>query len=63
LTGVGFRRGAKLLRLDPNNRHNKVGRDRGKCRFSPRKEKVKCPCRHSLNGEIGGVGNIRPPCS
>jgi hypothetical protein len=45
--------------LDPNNRHNKVGRDRGKCRFSPRKEKVKCHAVIHLNGEIGGVGNIR----
>jgi len=46
LTGVGFRRGEALAPRS-HNRNNKVGRDRGKCRFSPRKEKVKCPCRHS----------------
>jgi hypothetical protein len=43
--------------LDPNNRRNKVGRDRGKCRAKPRK--IKCHVKFHLNGKIGGFGDIR----
>jgi hypothetical protein len=45
--------------LDPHNRHDRVGRDRGKCRFNPQTHKVKCHVTAHLNGEIGGFGNIR----
>jgi hypothetical protein len=45
--------------LDPKNRHDRVGRDHGKCRFIPRSEHVKCRAVIHLNGEIGGVGDIR----
>jgi hypothetical protein len=45
--------------LDPRNRHDRVGRDYGKCRFIPRKEKVKCHAVIHLQGEIGGFGDIR----
>jgi hypothetical protein len=45
--------------LDPHNRHNKVGRTRVKCRLNPQKRKVKCHAVVHLNGEIGGLGNIR----
>jgi hypothetical protein len=45
--------------LDPHNRHDKVGRDRGKCRFNPQNRKIKCHVTVHLNGEIGGLGNMR----
>jgi hypothetical protein len=45
--------------LDPHNRHDRVGRDRGKCRFNPQNGKVKCHATVHLNGEIGGFGNMR----
>jgi hypothetical protein len=44
--------------FDPHNRHDRVGRDRGKCR-SKHGNKVKCHLRVHLNGEIGGLGDIR----
>jgi hypothetical protein len=44
--------------FDPHNRHDKVGRDRGKCR-SKHGNKLKCHLRVHLNGEIGGFGDIR----
>lgn len=43
--------------LNPNDRSDKVGRDRGKCRFSAHKSR--CRAVVHLNGEIGGFGNIR----
>jgi len=43
--------------VDPHNRHDKVGRDRGKCRS--KHGKLKCHLRVRLNGEIGGIGYIR----
>jgi hypothetical protein len=43
--------------LDPNNRSNKVGRDRAKCRAKPRK--IKCRVKYHLNGKIGGFGDIQ----
>ena len=45
--------------LDPNNRRNKVGRDRGKCRAKRQGRKIKCHVRFHLNGKIGGFGDIR----
>ena len=45
--------------LDPHNRHNKVGRDRGKCRFKPQNRKVKCRAIVHLNGESAVLGNMR----
>ena len=44
--------------LDPNNRHDKVGRDHGKCRSKPHR-RIKCRALVHLNGEIGGRGDIR----
>jgi hypothetical protein len=44
--------------LDPNNRHDKVGRDHGKCRQKSQR-RIKCRIRVHLNGEIGGFGDIR----
>jgi hypothetical protein len=52
-----FRFKEKLL--DPHNRQDKVGRDRGKCRFKPQSHKVKCRVTVHLNGEIGGLGNMQ----
>jgi hypothetical protein len=43
--------------FDPNNRHDKVGRDRGLCREKPRK--FVCHLVVHLNGEIGGFGDIK----
>jgi hypothetical protein len=45
--------------LDPRKHHDRVGGDQGKCRFIPRKEKVKCHAVIHLQGEIGGFGDIR----
>ena len=45
--------------LDPNNRSDKVGRLRGKCRFKSQNRKIKCHVLVRLNGEIGGLGKIR----
>jgi hypothetical protein len=45
--------------LDPHNRSDMVGRLRGKCRFNPQKRKIKCHVLVHLNGEIGGLGNLR----
>ena len=42
--------------LDPRNRHDKVGRDWGRCKF--RHHRIKCRVLVHLNGEIGGFGNI-----
>ena len=50
-----FRIKEKLL--DPDNRRNKVGRDRITCREKPRK--LKCHGVFRLNGKIGGKGHIR----
>jgi hypothetical protein len=43
--------------FDPDNRHDKVGRDRGLCREKP--HKFKCHWRFHLNGKIGGFGEIK----
>ena len=45
--------------LDPNNRHDKVGRDHGECRVKHQGRKIKCHGVVHLNGEIGGFGDIR----
>ena len=44
--------------LDPHNRHDKVGKARGLCRFK-HPGKTKCHVRVHLNGEIGGFGDIK----
>ena len=44
--------------LDPRNRHNRVGGDRGKCTFRKRSRKIVCQAVARLNGEIGGSGHI-----
>jgi hypothetical protein len=54
--GNAFRFKDKLL--DPDSRHDKVGRLHGLCRFK-HPGKTKCHARVHLNGEIGGFGDIR----
>jgi|GraSoiStandDraft_4_1057263.scaffolds.fasta_scaffold1434196_1 hypothetical protein len=44
--------------LDPQDRHNRVGGDRGRCTFKHQQEKVVCHAIARLNGEIGGNGHI-----
>ena len=51
----GFRYNGKMF--DPQNRDNRVGSDRGKCKFKPHGA-VKCEGTTHLNGEIGGLGDI-----
>jgi hypothetical protein len=53
--GKGFRYKGKLF--DPQNRDNRVGSDRGKCKIKPR-DAVKCQGTAHLDGEIGGLGDI-----
>ena len=53
--GKGFRYTGKMF--DPQNRDNRVGSDRGKCKIKPR-DAVKCEGTTHLNGEIGGFGDI-----
>ena len=55
LQAQGSRFRAKLF--DPRDRHDRVGREWGKCR--PKGEKLKCRVRFHLNGKIGGSGDIR----
>ena len=43
--------------LNPRNRHDRVGRDWSRCAFNPRR--AKCRGVVHLNGDIGGLGNIR----
>jgi hypothetical protein len=45
--------------LDPRNRDNRVGADRGRCTFRERARKLICRAVVRLNGEIGGNGHIR----
>ena len=51
----GFRFKDKLL--NPKDRGDRVGRDRGRCRAKGRA--LKCRAVVHLNGEIGGFGDIR----
>lgn len=44
--------------LDPDNRHDRVGHDRGKCRET-RHHSLRCHAVVHLNGEIGGFGDIK----
>jgi hypothetical protein len=55
-SGDGFRYKGKLF--DPQNRHNRVGRDHGVCKFRPH-HAVRCRGTSHLNGEIGGFGDIK----
>jgi hypothetical protein len=43
--------------LQPGNRSNRVGRDKGKCRETSQR-KLRCHAVVHLNGEIGGFGDI-----
>jgi hypothetical protein len=52
----GFRYKGKMF--DPQNRDNRVGSDRGKCKFKGAHGAVKCHGTTHLNGEIGGLGDI-----
>jgi hypothetical protein len=45
--------------LDPNNRQDRVGRVRGKCRIRREARKVRCHAVVHLNGNLGGFGDIR----
>jgi hypothetical protein len=54
--GKGFRYKGKMF--DPQNRDNRVGSDRGKCKFKGLHGAVKCHGTAHLNGEIGGLGDI-----
>ena len=51
----GFRFQAKLF--DPRNRHDRVGREWGRCRPKADRQ-LKCKVKFHLNGEIGGFGDI-----
>ena len=51
----GFRFRAKLY--DPRNRHDRVGKEWGRCRPKPDRQ-FKCKIKFHLNGEIGGFGDI-----
>ena len=53
----GFRFKDKLL--NPNDRQDRVGRDRGQCRFKRQSRTLKCHAVVHLNGKIGGFGDIR----
>jgi hypothetical protein len=48
--------------FDPQNRDNRVGRDRGKCKITGSRrdptDSVRCEGTLHLNGEIGGLGDI-----
>jgi hypothetical protein len=50
--------GFKDKLLQPGNRSNRVGRDKGKCRETSHR-KLRCHAVVHLNGEIGGFGDIR----
>jgi hypothetical protein len=43
--------------LQPHNRDNHVGRDKGICREAPHRQ-LRCRAVVHLNGEIGGFGDI-----
>jgi hypothetical protein len=60
VSGHGTRHGFafKDKLLDPRNRHNRVGRDRGEC-TERKTRKLRCHVLVHLNGEIGGFGDIR----
>jgi hypothetical protein len=53
--GTGFRYKGKMF--DPENRDNRVGSDRGYCKFRP--HGVFCQGTTHLDGEIGGLGDIK----
>ena len=54
--GKAFRFKGKLF--DPQNRHDRVGRDHGACEIRPH-ETLRCRGTYHLNGEIGGFGDIK----
>jgi hypothetical protein len=44
--------------LNPRNRHDRVGRDWGRCKFKHAIKKLRCHATVHLNGDIGGFGDI-----
>jgi hypothetical protein len=44
--------------FDPQDRDNRVGSDRGKCKIVREDEVARCKGTVHLNGEIGGLGDI-----
>jgi hypothetical protein len=54
--GKAFRYYGKMF--DPQDRDNRVGSDRGKCKIVREDEVAKCKGTLHLNGEIGGLGDI-----
>jgi hypothetical protein len=54
-SGNGFRFRGKLFA--PRNRHNRVGRDHGRCRL--RHNVGRCRAVVHLNGKIGGSGDLK----
>jgi hypothetical protein len=44
--------------LQPGNRSNRVGRDKGKCREAANRNRIRCHAVVHLNGEIGGFGDL-----
>ncbi len=44
--------------LNPRNRHDRVGRDWGVCKFRQQARKLRCRATVHLNGDIGGFGDI-----
>jgi hypothetical protein len=56
-THKGFRFKDHLL--NPSNRHDRVGRDWGNCRFKQSIKKLRCRATVHLNGDIGGFGDIK----
>jgi hypothetical protein len=55
-TNKGFRFKGGLF--DPQDRHNRVGSDHGRCEFRPHDTEW-CKGTFHLDGEIGGVGDIK----
>ncbi len=45
--------------LNPKNRHDRVGRDRGQCKFNIQTHNVKCRAVAHLNGKFAGSGDIK----
>jgi hypothetical protein len=54
--GKAFRYNGKMF--DPQDRDNRVGTDRGKCKIVREDEVARCKGTLHLTGEIGGLGDI-----
>jgi hypothetical protein len=55
-THNGFRFKDHLL--NRRNRHDRVGRDWGRCKFKENIRKIRCRAVAHLNGDVGGFGDI-----